>query len=154
MALVCRLGERLEKLFVVRRAGGVIAAHALLDILGRSLEGPPACLLSLDAAAHPVRHHHQKGEPLALGADATDVGQAGLANHHLSLQLADEEVVLILLSDLSGVSDAVDIDLAVERLALGTCGCRCGHGDPILRGDYSVAAAFPAVLSIAAPNSL
>ena len=54
------------------------------------------------------------------------VGEAGLVDHHLLAQRADQEVVLVVGADLAGVGEAVDVDLVVEGLSIDGAGWR-GH---------------------------
>ena len=70
------------------------------------------------------------------------LSQAGQADLHLLLQGTDEEV-LVLGADLSLMGDPVDIDLLVVRLALGSCGRRCGHGDLESAAPASIPPATP-----------
>ena len=69
--------------------------------MGCRLQCYPAGLFAFDPAPDAVCDHHQKGEPLAFPSDALNGGKAGLPDHHLPFQGANEEVVLVVLPDLS-----------------------------------------------------
>src|SRR5688500_4514975 len=133
MAPECSLLECLEELPVVGRAGGVVAARAVIDVLGHGLECHSARLLAPGPATDSVSDHHEESESFRFARDDVQVGQAGLADRHLLFQGADEEVILVFLADLAGMGDTVDIDLIVAWLADGPhngCGgLRGGHAD-------------------------
>ena len=88
------------------------------DVAAHGLEGGPAGRFAFGAAADAVGDHHQQREPLAVGHEVVGLGQAGLMDHHLLSEGADEEMILVLGADLLGVGEAVDVDLVVPRLAV------------------------------------
>ena len=146
MGQECPFLERLVELPIVGCAGGIVAAHPVLDVLRYRLDCRPAGRFAFDPAADPVGDHHEKGEPLGLGPGARVFAQAGQADFQLLLQGTDEEVILILGANLSRMGEAPDIDLLVVRLAKGTRegGLGCGHSG--ICGGVPGPASEPALL--------
>jgi hypothetical protein len=83
------------------------------DALGRVQSGS---LRALGATAHTAGHHHQQRDQLAPSQQLVGVGQAAQLDHHLLAQLGDEELVLVVLAELSWVGEAVDPDIVVPRV--------------------------------------
>ena len=104
----------------------VVAAHRLADIGGDGLDGEAARGLAMLGAAHAVGHHHDEGEAFLTRDGVAALGEAAVLDVDALVEGANEEVVLVGLSDQALMGEAVDVDLGVEGLARNAP-CR-GHG--------------------------
>jgi polyprenyl P-hydroxybenzoate/phenylacrylic acid decarboxylase-like protein len=137
------LKERRRLVIALREVRGDEA----IDVLHDGLQRRRARLPSTGAAAHTIRHHRHVGHPLlSLRDQMILLGEIGPDDFHSLVDVDHQEVVLVLLADLAGVREAIDVKLVVARATAGGGIFVGGHGvleesDVDGRGVAEVAAA-------------
>ena len=95
--------ERSGEGAVVSSVDGVINVNALGQILGNGLDGDAAGFLAPSLPPDPIRDHRDHRQTLLVGRDDRDIGKARVQHLHLLLELADQEVILVLRAHLPSV---------------------------------------------------
>ena len=88
------------------------------------LERDAARLAALRPSSHAIRDHGHRGEALGVGDEVLHLGNAREPDHELLSEVAEQEVILIVGTNLTGMGKAVHIDFVVSGFAIGNCrGC-------------------------------
>lgn len=151
MAARGRLRKRTGERPVVNRIRRVVAVDAFGDVAGHDLHREAARLLTEITSTHSVGDHDEERKPLRVGGQAADVRKSRVVHLDLLLELADQEVVLIIGAHFPRMRESVDVDLGVEWLAgdgLGVAhALKMGFGpaarEPVPRIDRAQAGLLP-----------
>jgi hypothetical protein len=60
---------------------------------------------------HTIGHEQQEGTRTAVEPVTVGVGNAGTVNFHDLVQRSDQELILVVLSDLSNIGQSVDVNV-------------------------------------------